>query len=289
MPLSSQPEAGRLDIEASAESFRAVLWSIVDDDRDAVTGWSGSDTLSVQVWPGDDRLPLTGTGVTATWSDAPNGIVKITCDGTHTLAPNEYQWRLMATNGGVTYEVVRGVLKVLIAPGSTSNTPDPATAPYTTFDDLLTVASWIGQLRSEHDRSGLMEHQEAARIWLDGIVKRSYRSAGYGQIWSSGLYPVGWGDWPCDGPPKWLMDVLATGTGVKLTPEVKRACALYACYSACAAQVTVKQEMSQYELKASRFRQMAADEIQSTVIYIKSSTTATDWTIPVRAGVATRN
>lgn len=288
MAISAQPETLAFDIVASAGAFRAVTMTIRDYAGNAVTGWDDTeDTLAVQVWPGDDRETLDDAGVSAEWADDAAGIVRIVTDGTHTLPAKRFQWRLMATTNEVAYEVARGTLTVKAAPGTGSNDADPATAPYTTFDDLLSVAPWIGQLQGEHDRAGLMEHQEAARQWFDQLVLNSWISANLIQTYQAG-YGRGW-DLVVPGPAKWLEDVLATGEGVEITPRVKRACALYACYAACMAQVTVDEQASAYRMKAAEFRRMAGNQAITMGVKVKANTAAETYTISIKLGVGARN
>ena len=285
MPLSAQPDTGRLDISASTGAYRAAEFQILDASGSAVTGWTGADDPVIEVWSGDDRAALDDTGLSATWLSDTAGTVTIEADGTHTLTPATYQWRMLATISGKTYEVCRGNYVVNSAPGATEETPDDDVSPYTTIDDLRTLCPGIEQVQGKHDRTGFAEHQEAARAWFDDIILSAYRTAPGKVI-----------EWPystfsnsVDYPPQWLRDVLATGTGVKITPRIKRACAAYACYSIMAAQMTTDETASVYRKKAVQFRSMAHNEVISMTVWIKSSTTATDWTIPINLGIAARN
>lgn len=287
MPLSAQPETRNLDIVASAGATRSVTVSIRDYDGRVVTGFDdATDTLAVQVWPGDDRAELDDTGVSAAWLSDSGGTVRVITDGTHQLAPKKYHWRLLVTAGDATYEVARGAYTVLPAPGDGSNEPDATVTPYTTFDDLLTVAPWIGQLMAESDRAGLMEHQEAARQWLDKLIIAGW--AWWNLTFTH--YPAAyhWGG-GVSSPAKWLEDVLATGSGVEITPDIKRACALYACFSACMAQVTIDDKASAYRTKAAEFRKMAAGIVIGLTVRVKATTTATTYTVPIRLGLGVRN
>ena len=289
MPLSAQPDTGRLDISASAGAYRAAEFQIADASGSAVTGWTGADAPDIEVWSGDDREALTGTGLSASWASDTDGTVTIEADGTHTLSPATYLWRMLATFGGNTYEVCRGNYVVNAAPGTTDETPDEAVSPYTTIDDIRTLCAGIEQVQGKHDRTGFAEHQEAARAWFDDIILSAYRSSN--SLSSVRSTPYGYAHVlsDVDYPPQWLRDVLATGTGVKITPRIKRACAAYACYSIMAAQMTLDETASVYRKKAVQFRSMAHNEVISMTVWIKSSTTATDWTIPINLGVATRN
>lgn len=288
MPISAQPETANIDIVASMGAYRAVTVSIRDYAGIPVTGWNdATDTLAVEVWPGDDRDNLSGSGVSAVWLDDANGVIQVVTDGTHTLEAKKYLFRVLATSGGRTYEVARGAYTIKPAPGAGSNELNGATRPYTTFEDLQAMAPWIGQLQGETDRAGLMEHQEAARQWFDQLILDSWIAANS----RISYYPANYTHWEIatPGPAKWLEDVLATGTGVELSPRVKRACALYACYSACMAQVTTNQETSQYRLKAVEFRRMAGNQVITMYVKVKATTTATTYTIPIKLGVGARN
>lgn len=288
MAISAPPETANIDIVASAGAYRAVTMTIRDYAGLAVTGWDDeTDTLAVEVWPGDDREALDDTGVSAEWVNADSGVVRIVTDGTHAIPAKKYLWRVLATSGEISYELARGAYTIKPAPGTASNEADPETAPYTTFDDLLSVAPWIGQLQGEHDRAGLMEHQETARQWFDQIILDSWISANT----RTSYYPMSSASWDraIPGPAKWLEDVLATGEGVEVSPRVKRACALFACYSACMAQVAMNQETSQYRAKAAEFRRMAANQAIMMTVNVKATPEATDYAVPIKLGVGARN
>lgn len=285
MSLSAQPDTGRLDITASAGAYRAAVFQVIDASGSAVTGWTGADDPVIEVWSGDDRAALDDTGLSATWLSDTAGTVTIETDGTHTLTPAAYQWRMLATFSGKTYEVCRGNYVVNSAPGATDETPTDEVSPYTTIDDLRTLCPGIEQVQGKHDRTGFAEHQEAARAWFDDIVLSAYRSINTNIT----EYPYPIQSRTVDYPPQWLRDVLASGTGVKLTPRVKRACAAYACYSIMSAQMTADETASVYRMKAIQYRSVAHNEVISMTVWIKSSTGATDWTIPINLGIAARN
>jgi len=285
MAISSQPETGRLDLSASAGAYRTAEFQIVNASGTAVTGWTGADDPDIEVWPGDDRESLTGTGLSAEWKSDSAGTVTIIADGTHTIVPASYHWRMMATADARTYEVCRGVYVVAAAPGTVDPDPTDAESPYTTIDDLLTLAPWVTTLQGSSDRTGFAEHQEAARQWFDGLILSSWRNAnGY---FSEYPYPTRGPS--VDYPPEWLRDVLATGEGVQVTPKIKRACAAYALASICAAQLTMTEADSGYRLKARQYRSMAKNEAVSMTVFVKSSTTATTYDIPVNLGTGARN
>lgn len=287
MPLSDNPVTSRIDLEASSGAYRAFGLTITNVAGSAVTGWSGSDSLDVQVWRGDDSEALDDAGVTAAWSSAANGTLTIATDGTHELSPSSYQFRLMATNGGRTYEVARGNYLIRNAPGETGNCLPASQRPYTTIDDLRTVAPWIEQAKSEFDRSGFEEQQIAARQWLDSVVMKAYQDRYFlnrytsinSQYWSNRR----------DEAPEWLRTSIQSGKGIEITPMLKRACALYACHLICMAQVTVKDDASQYRRKAAEFRNMANNLLISAPVRVKSTLTSTTYDFVVNLNISPRN
>ena len=289
MAISAQPETrNNLELVASAGASRTVTFQIADWNGSPVTGWEGGDALTVQVWRGDDYAVLTGTGVAAAWASASAGTVSVTTDGTHTLSTQRHSWRLLVANGGKTYEIARGIYEILPAPGSTSNSADPATDPYTTIDDLRTVCSWIEQVQSRHDQAGLMEHQRNARVWFDDAVKAGYLSGNTYYTIPYGIANRAWiGE--IDTVPGWLEDVLATGSGVELTPKIKRVCALYACYSALSSQVTLDDAANAYRRMAAAYRSSAANELATTVVKVKASTAATTYDVQIHLNRFSRN
>jgi hypothetical protein len=286
MAITTIPVTGRQDLEASTDAFRSVLFPICTSSGLPVTGWSSGDALTVQVWRGDDQEQLDDTGLNAAWSDAPNGIVKIYSDGTHSLSSASYQWRCLATTGGLTYEIVRGNYAVLHAPGSVSNTIPASQRPYTTIDDLRTIAPWIEQARSEFDQAGFLEQQIAARQWFDQIVIRSWSNRN-GTV--MGSYNTQYWGTPYELSPQWLTDVIATGKGIQITPAIKRACAAYACSLICVSQLSVKDDSSGYRRKAAEFRNAAASLVASMTVRIKSSSAATTYDSYINTNVSVRN
>lgn len=286
MPISGQPDTGRLDISASAGAYRAAEFKIRDSAGLAVTGWTGAAAPAVEVWAGDDREALAGAGLSTSWADAAAGVVLVEAAGTHTLAPGVYLWRMRATSNARTYEICRGNFTILPAPGAVTNAPNPATAPYTTVEDLRTLAPWIEQLQGKFDRTGFAEHQEAARAWFDDIVLAAWRNAP-GRV-KEFPYAAPLNRY-VDVPPQWLIDVLATGSGVKITPRLKRACAAYAIHSICQAQAGIEETASQYRAHAVKFRMMAHSEVVSQTVFVKATVAATSFDIAINLGVAARN
>ena len=288
MALSSTPITGQLEIEASAGAYRAWPFTITNVNGQPVTGWTSNDAITVQVWQGDNLEELDNAGVSATWVDAPNGLLRIVTDGTHELVSSTYKFRLLAVNVGLSYELIRGGYKVLQAPGEARSRLSAKERPYTTIDDLRTIAPWIEQLQSQFDQSGLMEHQIAARQWFDNCVKRAWNSS-RGYSFRNYSQPDMLFEYELNQVPTWLETVVNSGTGILISPAIRRACALYACYSACMAQVSVKDDASHYRKKAAEFRAMAANELAVMQVRVKSSLTSLAYDVIINLNISTRN
>lgn len=286
MALSDSPITGRIDLEASTDAYRSFPFTICNLAGQPITGWSSGDVLAVQVWRGDDLAELDDTGVLITWLDAPTGVIRLVTDGTHALTTSTYQWRALATNGGRNYEIVRGNYSVLHAPGSGSNSIPASQKPYTTIDDLRSIAPWIEQAKSEFDQAGFVEQQIAARQWMDNVVARSWSNRSsvlYGSYYGSNIGNQ------FEAVPEWLTDVLASGKGIQITPAIKRACAAYACSQICLAQVSVKDDASTYRKKSAEFRNMAASLVATMTVRVRASVSSATFDVLINTNVSTRN
>jgi hypothetical protein len=287
MPLSDTPVTSRLDLEGSARAYRAFSLQIVNLAGSALTGWSAGDVLAVEVWRGDETEALDDAGITAAWSNANNGLITIATTGAHEIPASSYQWRLLATSGGLTYEVCRGSYTLKPAPGDSASCLPVSQRPYTTIEDLRTVAPWIDQCKSEYDRTGFEEHQITARLWLDNVVMRSHNdrytfsryTSAYGQYWGTRH----------DEPPDWLKTSIESGKGIELTPALRRACALYACHLICMAQVSMKEDSSAYRRKAAEFRAMANSALTAATVKVKSYATSQKYDVVINLNVCVRN
>ena len=289
MPISGIPTTTNFDIVASAGASRTVTRTISDAEGLPVTGWSGTDPLAVEVWQGDGRESLYDTGLSASWDSATDGRFAVTSDGTHDLEPKRYKWRLLATSSGVTYEVARGIYDIMDAPGDMATCTPGSVKPYTTIDDLRTVCAGIERIQSETDMAGLAEYQQAARQWFDDCVRAAYRNRSFHFLMNPPT-PFGGRQYgPTEEMPTWLEDVLASGRGVKLTPQVRRVCALYACYLAFSAQMTSEDDKSTYRRKGAEFRMMAATDLAGLRCYVKSNANSATYDVLVTMNRTGRN
>lgn len=157
MPDTWQLQAG------SAGKWRVTLR---DTSGRPVTGvYTGTETLTLRLWPGDDRAPATLVGSSADWENASQGTLLVTIGATDSAALAVGWWHVdLDLTSGNTYSVFQALLEIRPQPGSA--TPGPI---YGTLDDARRIAPWIDRLITETPtmQSDLREHLAAGRKWLD--------------------------------------------------------------------------------------------------------------------------
>jgi hypothetical protein len=137
--------------------------------------YTSGDTLTTQIWTGDDQAPLTLAGTGATWADAANGIVKLTISQVDTAAMSAGIWRcrIYVTQSGTKQAVYECTFDLHPSPGTSVAPPT-----YCTYDDMQRLAPWIRRLVSTDAMmlSSLAEYRFQARKWIDRqIISRVRR------------------------------------------------------------------------------------------------------------------
>jgi hypothetical protein len=244
----------------SVDSGAANAWTITITAEATglpVEGYTGSEVLAADVWPGDDRPALFHPSMS--WVDATAAKVLLTILPAQTaaLAPGRYQVRASITPGD-------GHLRVFFAAWlDVKGSPGTATArpTYGTADEMLRLAPWLTTLQAETDQSNFAEALADAREWLDGIILERW----------AGLYAAGdflrrqdTFQWTTPGdvaPAPWMRDALAAG-GLIVRPAVTRICALYAIAEACEPQLG-KAEGTSYQALGRRKRYQAEQLVRS--------------------------
>ncbi len=142
-----------------------------DSSSNAVTVYDEADTLSAEVWSGDDQAILFSP--TVTWLTPTAGTLKLTIGAAQTAAilPANYRIRvLIDTSDDRRLAAWEGWLEVQSSAGS-ATTP----SAYCTFNDLLILAPWLATEQTIQDQAGFAEQRHASREWIDGIIIRSWR------------------------------------------------------------------------------------------------------------------
>lgn len=254
-------------VRGSSGSWTVTL---LDDEAEAITTYTGSETLDASVWPGDDVEELFAP--TAAWLSAPAGTVTLTVSAVQsaTLTPGSYSVSL-----SVDTAIVRvGRLLVLPGPGGTADPP----AVYGTYDDMRRVAgSWLADLQeSGSDQTGFREQRGTARAWFDGILQRHYRrDTGIARQDSLDHLLIGIGARYGEHDTTlqdWLDDdrlVLTTPAGKRIVECVSR----YAVALVCEAQISGKPD-DVWRDRARMFRSRAQNDVASITAEIDTTSTA---------------
>jgi hypothetical protein len=139
---------------------RVYSVTITDPTTGAAASFSSSDTLTCQIWGGDDTATLCSP--TATWVSAAGGTAQfvVTAANTTVLSVGKYRVRLKATiaSSGYTVAIWDGVIPFDSAPGTAAVLPS-----YCTYNQLTQIAPWVGDLASQlTDQNGFAEQRGMA-------------------------------------------------------------------------------------------------------------------------------
>lgn len=150
-------------------------WEIDLDDLFGadVTGFTDTDTLSADVWPGGGAP--SAFAPTVTWIDSSTGRIRLTvaASQTMTLGVGVYAMQVWVTANGVRRMGFDGALSISRGRGAETVAAGRA---YTTFDRMKTYASFLQLLHDpENDQAGYQLQIEEASRWLEGLAMRHYR------------------------------------------------------------------------------------------------------------------
>jgi hypothetical protein len=144
--------------------------TLLDADGNRVTTYTAEDSLSGEIWAGDDQAVLLLPSVS--WIDPAQGTIRLTIVGSQTalISPARYRVRIrINTTDDRVIDAWESWLEITASPGS-------ATAPkvYCTYNDLVLVAPWLATEQTVNDQAGFAEQRGLAREWLDSIIHRSF-------------------------------------------------------------------------------------------------------------------
>jgi len=154
------------------DTGRNMSREVVGENRVRLTGFDSlKNTLTCQIWPGDDQPPIATNGLEATWEDAANGLYSIRIPPLdQCFATAIYSIRVVMDDTDGPKEIYRGKIRIVDAPG---HYPDKLKT-YCSYRDLLDKAPWIDSIQTDMDRSGFMRQRSAAKSWIDtAIIKRA--------------------------------------------------------------------------------------------------------------------
>lgn len=161
--------------EVSQGLAKTFIRKIYNDQGYPITGFDGTETFEVTLWPGDTGREITSVDtLTASWSKPADGEYIISVPGMD-IVPGIYSIRaVLDPKGSVCYdsprEVFRGYLKVNASPGAMCNDPMKS---YCTYADLLEKAPFLEQTFSDTDMSGFSRQRYRARQWVDMSIMRN--------------------------------------------------------------------------------------------------------------------
>jgi hypothetical protein len=234
-------------------------------DRTVITGtYTGGEVLALVIGYGDDRAPLAAPLSSATWSNATNGLVTVALSQTDTAAwpAGLFRGELHLTSAGRIVVAHRWTLDVLPAAGTATAAPS-----YCTWDDLLAVAPWLKGLVADDPtmQSDLAEQRGRARTWFEGIIHAHDRPA---SAFDATAFPLVSGGVSLARNPA-LVQQLVDDLLI-VTPDVRRANALYAVAETLAPLVG-KREASTYQELADQFRRQASDLAGALVVELDTN------------------
>lgn len=248
-----------------------IAVTLRDSTGSPVTSWSGTESLSLQVWEGDDQAPVSLPNSNVTWTQASQGTLTITFDAADLLALAAQPYRLvvwLTTTQRI--PVYEALISIKAAPGT-------ATAPavYATYDDMKKVALFMDRLivNDPGQLANMAEYLGSARQWLDRqILSRAQRilesqyerhyptvaivtpaittGVDTGPDWGASIYPQADVDTQLT-----QIKALLDANALDLTDGMaRRLCARWAVAELCASQIGNANEQTSYQSLAAKYR-----------------------------------
>jgi hypothetical protein len=199
-------------LDLSVVQGSAADWVLAAVNRDGTvpTGFLNTDTLVSAVWSGQDQTTIFNP--TVSWFDSTTGQVNVGVIESQTAAleqVGDYHLNVTATRAGKSVVIIDCTLRVLPAPGSSTQ----AITPYCGYADLLRYANWISLVQDTSvDQEGFYSQRLEARQWLDWLIVRSWRGTSQAYFGDSGRTAQFWlGGWVrrTPVPSAWLIGQLA--------------------------------------------------------------------------------
>jgi hypothetical protein len=201
-----------LQLEAIQGSAANWVLTAINRDGTTPTGFLGTDTLSAAVWSGQAQAPLFTPAVS--WNSFAVATVNLGVTGAQMTGLDQagtYHFQVSATRSGTTVVIIDGLLKVLPAPGSSSQ----VVTPYCTFADMLEHGPWVGMIQDvDADQEAFYSQRLEAKQWLDWLIVRSWRGTSASYFGDPGTGARNWGGGytrRSSLPSQWLINQLSGG------------------------------------------------------------------------------
>jgi hypothetical protein len=158
------------------------------------TPFLATDTLSCDIWTGDDQAAL--ATITPTWLDADLAQYQVSFAASDSTdwEIGDYQGIVTATRSGRTGPIGRFTLTVKAAPGSATEA-----VCFTQYQDLLLYAPWIGEVQACADQARFQEQQSRATTRLIDALCQRWKTQVVWDIsrttlvaWGTGVEPSDW-------------------------------------------------------------------------------------------------
>lgn len=265
--------------EVSQGLAKTFTRKIFDDRGYSITGFTGNETLSAIIWPGDTAREITTVdSLTAEWTIPSDGEYVIGIPPLD-LTPGIYSLQvILDPNGEVCYdlprEIFRGYLKVAASPGMRCSDPLKS---YCSYADLLEKAPFLEQTFSDTDLSGFARQRHRARQWIDMSI---LRNAPNNLSWNHtnmvfyGVFPSGFTS------RSRLADMLGKNQLVISQPIIDAA-SHYAIHLICDSLNSTPAAGSYGEI-AQKHYSRACSVLDSSVVEFSSSTGKIDYVVDMR-------
>jgi hypothetical protein len=233
----------------------ALSWtSTICDGNGNPIAYTGSETLTGQLWPGGAQ-PVSYTP-SVTWATPSAGLimVSLTAADTAALAAGRYEFlaRVQPPSSdpldayGCTIDILQG-------PGTDAV---PTTYPYTQNEATALLyrygRSWLRQLQTGDDTAGWSEQCGRARSWIEDLAHAHYRVAAMTMVVGSQAF----GPRRSGARSTWLQDQLDNNT-LMLTDQICEAAAKKALAFICEGQVGMGDKAGQYARLARMYHSQA--------------------------------
>lgn len=272
----------------SLGAARDYLITLSDGDGNAPSGFTGSETFSVKLWPGDTLAPVWSSTSAVTWVSTGSTLKLSVPKLSATVSPAPYYIQIWINPGTDDIAVLDEgtTLTLTPAPGTTT-----AGTAYCTFADVLDYCPWIFRVIESDPNleSDLGDQRIRASRWVDETAMARARwiledqerrhspvvtvdpieptsGVDMGPWWGPSIYH----DTTLDAQLTTIQGYLDDGN-LTLSPRVIEAAARYAVYLACTAVLTPTGENPYREI-AGRYHAEAMALLRSEVLRLSDGT-----------------